>query len=126
LFRPVGQTGEIRISRLRGESIAYILMRRREQAGVDHLSPHDLRRSFVTALLDAGEDVFTVQKLAGHADANPTAQYDRRDEGAKRRAVEQIRIPMQAAWRSRKGCGAEEVFVSKQWSDVGAEYAFED
>ena len=93
MFCPVSQTGEVRHTRLRGESIAYILRRRQQEAGTDTFSPHDLRRSFVTALLDAGEDVFTVQKLAGHADATTTARYDRRGEGAKRRAVQALVIP---------------------------------
>ncbi len=93
MFCPVSQTGEVRLTRLRGESIAYILRRRQQEAGTDTFSPHDLRRSFVTALLDAGEDVFTVQKLAGHADATTTARYDRRGEGAKRRAVQALVIP---------------------------------
>ncbi len=93
LFCPVSQTGEVRPTRLRGESIAFILRRRQREAGTDTFSPHDLRRSFVTALLDAGEDVFTVQKLAGHADATTTARYDRRGEGAKRRAVQVLAIP---------------------------------
>ena len=93
LFCPVSQTGDVRIRPLRGESIAYILRRRQEQAGSAPFSPHDLRRSFVTKLLDAGEDVFTVQKLAGHADVSTTVRYDRRDETAKRRAVRHLHIP---------------------------------
>ncbi len=97
LFCPVGQTGEIRPTRLRGESIAFIVKRLQKNAGVEHFSPHDLRRSMVTRLLDAGVDVFTVQRLAGHADSSTTARYDRRDEGAKRRAVEQIQLPSLAA-----------------------------
>ncbi len=96
VFCPVSQTGEIRLSRLRGESIAYILRRRQEESGTDRFSPHDLRRTAVTHLLDAGVDVFTVQKLAGHADASTTARYDRRDEGAKRRAVQVLAVPGQA------------------------------
>ncbi len=93
LFVSISQTGELGTTRLRGESIAYILRRRQQQAGTAPFSPHDLRRSFVTTLLDAGEDVFTVQKLAGHADASTTARYDRRGEGAKRRAVNAVIIP---------------------------------
>ncbi len=93
LYCPVDQSGEIRISRLHGESIAYIVKRLQQVAEVEHLSPHDLRRSFVTALLDAGEDVFTVQKLAGHANVKTTARYDRRAEKAKRRAVQSLELP---------------------------------
>ena len=44
LFCPVSQTGDVRIRPLRGESIAYILRRRQEQAGSAPFSPHDLRR----------------------------------------------------------------------------------
>ena len=97
MFCPVTQTGEIRIRRMRGESITYILRRRQEQAGTAPFSPHDLRRTFVTTLLDAGEDVFTVQKLAGHADVATTARYDRRGERAKRRAVQSLNIPRRLA-----------------------------
>ncbi len=96
LFCPVDQTGEVRVSRLRGESVAYIVKRLQQAAGVDHFSAHDLRRSFVTMLLDAGEDVFTVQKLAGHSDVTTTARYDRRGESAKRRAVQSLELPAAA------------------------------
>lgn len=93
LFNPVRQDAEIPLRRLGGESITYILRRRQEQARVERFSPHDVRRSMVTDLLDAGVDVFTVQRLAGHADASTTARYDRRGESAKRCAVQSLLIP---------------------------------
>ena len=82
---------------MRGGSIAYILRRRQEQAGTAPFSPHDLRRTTITDLLEAGEDVLTVQRLAGHADVTTTARYDRRGESAKRLAGRRLTIPARAA-----------------------------
>lgn len=42
-------------------------------------------------------DVFTVERLAGHADAVTTARYDRRGEGERWRAAAQLRILV--SWR---------------------------
>jgi site-specific recombinase XerD len=72
-----------------------MLAKRARQAGVAHLSPHDLRRSFVSHLLDAGADTTTVAKMAGHASVTTTARYDRRGEVAKKRASELLLVPYQ-------------------------------
>jgi integrase/recombinase XerD len=97
LFCPVSCAGNVRVSRMRGESLWYILKRRHRAAGVKGISPHSYRRGCITAMLDAGVDVFTVQKLAGHADAVTTARYDRRGEGARRRATAALRLPAPAS-----------------------------
>jgi site-specific recombinase XerD len=95
LFWPIDQTGRMVARRMTAQSLLEMLQRRARQAGVSRFSPHDLRRTFISDLLDAGADISTVAGLAGHANVQTTARYDRRGEYAKRRSAELLVVPFE-------------------------------
>ncbi len=87
LFQRVDRNGHILAGGLSDNAIWRIVTKRREEAGLPRLTPHDFRRTWVGTLLDEDVDLVTVQNLAGHADPKTTARYDRRGSAARSRAI---------------------------------------
>jgi len=102
LLCPVNKGAKITIRRLSDQAVMGALQKRAQQARVQAFSPHDLRRTFISDLLDAGADIATAQRMAGHASPETTSRYDRRGEATKRRAASLLHL----AYTPRTGDGA--------------------
>jgi len=83
----------VSLRRMSSQAVMTAILRRAGAGGVPHLSPHDLRRSYITGLLRAGADLSTVQRLAGHASVTTTTRYDRRGDDEKVKAVALLHVP---------------------------------
>lgn len=82
------------VARLSDQTIYHLIDKRALQAGLlQKATPHDMRRTFVSDLLDVGVDLATVSKMAGHEDTNTTKRYDRRSSRVMQEAVEKLDVP---------------------------------
>lgn len=85
--------------RISVDTVSDVLARLAKLAGLQNVTPHDLRRSYISELLDAGADIATVAGLVGHANVETTRRYDRRGERARERASELLCVPFEAPAR---------------------------
>nr|WP_247506035.1 site-specific integrase [Bradyrhizobium sp. 1] len=81
VFREVDRHGRVGAGGLSGRSIARIVKRAIEAAGLDEavFSGHSMRAGFITSALDAGEDPLKVKGVSRHVKLDTLAIYDRRE-----------------------------------------------
>lgn len=92
LFTRIRRFDTLTSDRLTDQAVYHVLQVRQYQAGIAKCAPHDLRRTFATAMLDNGEDLITVKDAMGHASVTTTQQYDRRGEARLRQARDRLKI----------------------------------
>jgi integrase len=98
LFVPINRGKKIllREQPMADQSVHRMLQKRGKQARVPAFSSQDLRRSFISGLLDEGVDIATVQRLAGHCSVLTTQRYDRRSETSRRGLARMLEVPASA------------------------------
>jgi len=104
LFYSTTRKGELSGQRISPGSVRHLCQRRAQQLELEHFSPHDLRRSCATELLDQDVDLATVSKMLGHSELNTTAKYDFRADRATRKAATHLHVPA-AINRNQTGGG---------------------
>lgn len=98
LFLSVNRWGQIRAgSKMTPESVYRIVIRRQQDAGVESLTTHDFRRTFVGNSLTSGVDILTVMGICGHSNVDTTARYDRRKHEQRKNAAALVFTPYVAS-----------------------------
>ncbi|MEQ9491958.1 MAG: site-specific integrase [Alphaproteobacteria bacterium] len=93
LFGHVAKTGAVRLKRISAQLVYRVVLKRQAAADLDGFTPHDLRRTFISDLLDGGVDLSTVSRQVGHANVQTTARYDRRTDRALQDAAAKVEVP---------------------------------
>ncbi|HEA0261614.1 TPA: site-specific integrase [Salmonella enterica] len=83
LFSRIQRNGKTATQPLTTTGLTGILAELQQTAGIARFTPHDMRRTFITRLLEQSVDINTVRQLAGHSDISTTTRYDYRNEDMK-------------------------------------------
>lgn len=70
-----------------------MLKRRATKAGITPFTLIDFRRTYINNLIEAGADVATVSRMAGHADTKYTARYDQRSKTTEENVAKLLDVP---------------------------------
>jgi Phage integrase family len=75
IFRCVSKTGSVWGNHLSEKAVWWMVREYAKLAGIDHLAPHDLRRTCARLCHSAGGELEQIQFLLGHASVQTTERY---------------------------------------------------
>ena len=75
IFRAVSRAGNVWGSGLSQNVVWYVVKECCEQAGIEHVAPHDLRRTCAKLCYSGGGELEQIQFLLGHASVQTTERY---------------------------------------------------
>lgn len=93
IFCGVTKGGRLTDRDITPQLVYRVVEKRHMQAGIAGFTPHDLRRSNISDLLDEGVDLSVIARQVGHSNVQTTARYDRRGLRAQRSAAERLKVP---------------------------------
>lgn len=94
LFTRMSRQGHVTLDAFTTQAVVKILRKRGDEAGLRPFTPHDLRRTLVSWLLERGVSVLDVQRITGHQRPETVGRYDRRgDEVSRTIARDHLHIP---------------------------------
>jgi site-specific recombinase XerD len=75
IFRCVSKTGSVWGNHLSEKAVWWVVREYAKLAGIDHLAPHDLRRTCARLCHSAGGELEQIQFLLGHRSVETTERY---------------------------------------------------
>jgi site-specific recombinase XerD len=75
IFRAVARTGKVWGKSISQNVVWYVVKTCCERAGLEHIAPHDLRRTCAKLCHDRGGELEQIQFLLGHASVQTTERY---------------------------------------------------
>lgn len=91
-FLQINKYGDILESGLTAQRIYSIAKEWEQKLNMQSWSPHDLRRTYASSLLDLGVDINTVKEMMGHSSIATTQRYDKRGNRRMREAADKLKL----------------------------------